>query len=155
MFGHKRSTKLQISKSTPKGDFVLKKSLFKNYNERLIWTTKLFSCICDITNCKSRLRKFEWLAGGENAWLSTARFKIETQCRCFYITVILMETNCFQKILDKAAVVSRALLCVQCYRGNLELSRSNSASRWQRINLHIYAATNSVSLWDYGINLTV
>ncbi len=27
-----------------------KKSLFKNYNERLVWTTKLFSCICDVTN---------------------------------------------------------------------------------------------------------
>ncbi len=56
---------------------------------------------------------------------------------------------------------SGALLCVTVeterssalrYRGNLALSRSNSASRWQRINLHIYAATNSVSLWDYGIN---
>ncbi len=56
---------------------------------------------------------------------------------------------------DKAAFVSRALFCVQRYRGNLELSRSNSGSRWQIINLHIYtvyAATNSVNLWDYGIN---
>ncbi len=51
-----------------------------------------------------------------------------------------------QQMSDKAAFVSGALFCVQCYRGNLELSR------WQRINLHIYAATNSVSLWDYGIN---
>ncbi len=25
------------------------KSLFKNYNEWLVWTTKLFSCICDNT----------------------------------------------------------------------------------------------------------
>ncbi len=39
---------------------------------------------------------------------------------------------------DKAAFVSGALVCVQRYRGNLELSRSNSASRWQIINLHIY-----------------
>ncbi len=53
---------------------------------------------------------------------------------------------------DKAAFVSGALFCVQCYQGNLALSRSNSASHWQRMNLHIYAATNSVSLWDYGIN---
>ncbi len=128
--GIKRSTKLQISKSTPKRDILfLKKSLFKNYNEWLVWTTKLFSCICDITNCKSRPRNFEWLAGGENAWLSTAHFKIETRCWCFYITVFLMETNCFQKILDvifilhvmsdKAAFVSGALFCVQRYRGNL------------------------------------
>ncbi len=53
---------------------------------------------------------------------------------------------------DKAVFVSGALFCVQRYRGNLDLSRSNSASCWQIINLHIYAATNSVSLWDYGIN---
>ncbi len=53
---------------------------------------------------------------------------------------------------DKAAFVSGALLCVQCYRGNLALYHYNSTSRWQRMNLHIYAATNSVSLWDYGIN---
>ncbi len=52
---------------------------------------------------------------------------------------------------DKAAFVSGALLCVHRGRGNLELY-SYSASRWQRVNLHIYAATNSVSLWDYGIN---
>ncbi len=38
-------------------------------------------------------------------------------------------------IPDKAAFVSGALFCVQCYQGNLELSRSNSASRWQRMNL--------------------
>ncbi len=31
--GIKRSTKLQISKSTPKEDVLKKKSLFKNYNE--------------------------------------------------------------------------------------------------------------------------
>ncbi len=45
---------------------------------------------------------------------------------------------------DKAAFVSGALFCVQRYRANLELSRSNSAYRWQIINLHKYAATNSV-----------
>ncbi len=53
---------------------------------------------------------------------------------------------------DKAAFVSGALLCVQCYRGNLTFYHSNSTSRWQKMNLHIYAATNSVNLWDYGIN---
>ncbi len=47
---------------------------------------------------------------------------------------------------DKAAFVSGALFCVQRYGGNLDLSR------WLRINLRIYTATNSVSLWDYGIN---
>ncbi len=53
---------------------------------------------------------------------------------------------------DKVVFVSEALLCVQRYQGNLDLYHYNSASRWQGINLHIYAATNSVSLWDYGIN---
>ncbi len=44
-------------------------------------------------------------------------------------------------ISDKAAFVSGALFCVQRYRGNLEI-----------INLHIYTATNSASLWDHGRN---
>ncbi len=34
---------------------------------------------------------------------------------------------------NKAVFVSGALFCVQRYRGNLELSCSNSASRWERI----------------------
>ncbi len=134
--------------------FRLKKNpLFKDYN---VWTTKMYSCLCDIINCKSRLLKFDWLAGEKNA-LSATRFTIEPQRECFYITVFLMETNCFQKMLghfhfilhvisDNAAFVSGALFCVQRYRGNLELSR------WQIINLHIYTATNSASLWDYGRN---
>ncbi len=98
--GIKCSTKLQISKSTPMEDILFYfKSLFKDYNEQLVGT-KLFSCICDITNCKSRLLKFDWLADGENTWLSTAHFKIEPQCGCFNITVFLMEINYFQKMLD-------------------------------------------------------
>ncbi len=53
---------------------------------------------------------------------------------------------------DKAAFLRGALLSVQRYRGNLGLSHSNSASCWQRMNLHIYATINSVSLCNYGIN---
>ncbi len=111
---------------------------------------------------KSRLRKFEWLGGGENAWLSTARNRnpvLVFLYHCISEGNQLSSENfgChFHFILhvmsDKAAFVSGALFCVQCYRGNLNLYHSNSASRWQRINLHIYAATNSVSLWDYVIN---
>ncbi len=65
MFGHKTIYKVTNLKVHSKGRyFVLKKkSLFKNYSEQLLWTRKLFSCICDITNCKSRL-KFQWLGGG-------------------------------------------------------------------------------------------
>ncbi len=52
MFGHKMIYKVTNLKVHSKGRyFVFKKSLFKNYSERLVWTTKLFSCICDITNC--------------------------------------------------------------------------------------------------------
>ncbi len=84
MFGHKTIYKLTNLKVHSKGLFSLKKkSLFKNYSERLVWTTKLFSSICDITNCKSRLRIFEWLGGGENTWLSSARFKIKTWAGVF------------------------------------------------------------------------
>ncbi len=91
--------------------FRLKKIPFQ---DRLVWTTKLFSSICKW--------KFGWLEGGEKAWLSTARFKIETQCRCFYITVSngnqLFSENVgchFNFILhimsDKAVFVSRSLFC--------------------------------------------
>ncbi len=45
-------------------------------------------------------KKIQWSAGGENAWLSTAHFKIKTWCGCFYNIVFLMETDCLQKILD-------------------------------------------------------
>ncbi len=97
--GIKQSTKLQISKSTLKGDIL---GAIPFQQRRLIWTTELFSCICDITKINPAF--FEWWGGGggceENAWLITARFRIETQCGCFYITVFLMETNSFLKILD-------------------------------------------------------
>jgi len=48
---------------------------------------------------------------------------------------------------EKAAFEGGALFCVQRYRGNLGLYRANSASCWQIINLHIYAAIVSVGLW--------
>ncbi len=54
--GIKLSTHLLISKSTTNGVVsggIL--SLFKNYNEQLLWTTKLFSRICDITKKTSQV----------------------------------------------------------------------------------------------------
>ncbi len=160
IFMHKKIYKVTNLQSPLQREiFCLKKNLFKNYNKWLVWTTKLFSCICDIKD-KSRLWKFQWLGGGENAWLSTARFKIETRCGCFYITVFLMETDSFQNILDLIFLSSSIwFLIKQCLWGEVcfvysvtELSRSNSTSRWQKMNLHIYASTHSVSLWDYGVN---
>ncbi len=133
--GIKWSTKLQISKSTPKGDnsFKKKKNLFKNYNERLVWTTKLFSCICDITNFKSRLRKFEWSVV-RRTLVEHCTFQNRNPVRVFLYHCIsdgnqLFSENVwchFHLILhimsDKAAFVSRALFCVQRYQGNLELA---------------------------------
>ncbi len=121
--GIKRSTKLWISKSTPKGDIsCTKKILFKNYNEWLVWTTKLFCCICDITKINPAYwNSTGWRVGRTLGWalhISTPK------PWCFYITVFLMDTNCLQKMLDvifyfilhimsdKAAFVSGALLCV-------------------------------------------
>ncbi len=65
MFGHKKTYKVTNLKVYSKGRYlVFKKSLFKNYNEWLVWTTKLFSCICDVTKNKSRIQKFEWWGVG-------------------------------------------------------------------------------------------
>ncbi len=49
---------------------------------------------------------------------------------------------------DKAAFVSGALFCVQCYQGNLALSRSNSGSCWQRI--HLPSKTPSMLLANHN-----
>ncbi len=150
--GIKRSTKLQISKSTPKGDI----SFFKNPFSRTtangsFGLQSCFPVFVIVTNCKSRLWKFEWLGG---LWDKNTPAGV-------FISLFLMETNCFQNfgchfhfilhiMSDKAAFVNRALLCIQRYQGNLALSR------WQRIKLHIYiyiyiyiyTATNkSVGLW--------
>ncbi len=64
MFGHKTIYKVTNLKVHSKGRyfvFFFFKSPFKNYNERLVWTTKLLSCICEITNCKS-------IYGNLNGW---------------------------------------------------------------------------------------
>ncbi len=62
MFGHKKIYKVTNLKVHSKGIyFLFKKSLFKNYNEWLVWTTKLFSCICDVT-------KINPANGNSNGW---------------------------------------------------------------------------------------
>ncbi len=64
MFGHKKIYKVTNLKVHSKGRYFVKKkkkSLFKNYNERLVWTTKLFFCICDIT-------KINPAYGNSNGW---------------------------------------------------------------------------------------
>ncbi len=58
MFGHKTIYKVTNLKVHSNGrNLVFKKSLFKNYNERLVWTnvTKLFSGVCDITKWPIRI----------------------------------------------------------------------------------------------------
>ncbi len=163
--GLKRSTKLQISNSTPKGDisfffFIPFQGLL---SERLVWTTKLFSCICDITKIIPPM-EIRLVGGWGERLVEHCTFQNRNPVRVFLYCCISDGNQLFsesfgchfhfilQIMSDKAAFVSGALLCVQRYRGNLDLYYYNSISRWQRINLHIYAATNSVSLWDYDIN---
>ncbi len=110
--------------------FRLKKiSLFKNYNERLVWTTKLFSCNCDITkigeqragveHCmfqnRNPVRVFLYHCISEGNWLSSEN----DGCHFHFILHVMS---------DKAAFVRGALLCLQHYHGNLDLSHSNSGS---------------------------
>ncbi len=153
--GIKRSTKLQISKSTPKGDISFKKIPFQELQRTGL--QNCFPVFVTITNCKSRLRKFDWFGGGERL-VELCMFQNRNPVRVFLYHCISEGNRLFSEnfgcrfhfilhiMSDKAVFVSRALFCVQRYRGNLELSRSNSASRWQRMNLHMY------SLWDYGLN---
>ncbi len=144
----KRSTKLQISKFTPKGDisFFFKNPFWRTTTNGSFWTTKLFSCICDIT-------KINPAYGKSNGWrlFEHCMFQNWNPVRVFLYHCISDGNRLFSEnfgchfyfilhiMSDKAVFVSRALLCVQRYRGNLALSRSNNASCWQRINLHIYA----------------
>ncbi len=154
--GIKRSTKLQISKSTPNWDISFLKNPFSRTTTNGSFGLQLFSCICDITNCKSHL-------GGMLGWALHVS-KSKPSVGVFYNHCISDGNQLFSEsfgcrfhfilhiMSDKAAFVSWALICIQCYRGNLDLSRSNSASRRQITHLHTYVATNSVNLWDYGIN---
>ncbi len=66
----------------------------------------------------------------------------------FSFCISLFISSCMS---DKAAFVRGELLCVHRYQGHLTLYHSNSASCWQIINLHIYAATNRVSVGNTGL----
>ncbi len=90
MFGHKTIYKVTNLKVHSKGRYFVLKNPFSKTT-----TNGSFG----LQSCFPVFVTFEWLGWGE-AWLSTACFKIETQCGCFYITIFLMETNCFQNILD-------------------------------------------------------
>ncbi len=146
MFGHKKICKVTNLKVHSKGRIYF---IYFFIPVPLFSTTNIWICFPEVVFLfflydKNRSRQGNLgLAGEENAWLSTACFKIEPLCGCFYITVFLMETDSFQKIgchfhfilhvmSYKALFVSRALLCLQRYQGNLDLY-SNSTSRWQII----------------------
>ncbi len=132
MFGHKNIYKVTNLKVHSKGRyFVFKKSLFKNYSERLVWTTKLFSCICDITKINPAYGNSNGWGVGRTLGFSEGNRLSSGNYGCHFNFILHVMS-------DKAAFVSGALVCVQHYRGNLDLSHSNSASRWQIINLHIY-----------------
>ncbi len=140
--GIKRSTKLQISKSTPKGDISFKKK--KNPFQELQRTARLdykvvFLYLWYHKN-KSRLRKSEWLAVGK-CLVEHCTFQNRNLVRVFLYYCISEGNRLFSEnfgcnfhfilhvMSDKAAFVSGALFCVQCYRGNLDLYHSNSTSR--------------------------
>ncbi len=57
MFGHKKVLQSYKSQSPLQREIFHKKikSLFKNYNERLVWTTVLFFGVCDITKQPIRI----------------------------------------------------------------------------------------------------
>ncbi len=146
MFGYKSIYKVTNLKVHSKGRYlVFFKFLFKNYSEWLVWTTKLFSSICNITNCKSHLLKFDWLAGGENAWLSSARFKT---CAGVFISLYFWWMS-FSFHL--ACNVWKSGVC-EWSSDLCTLSGETSLSTTTTELICIYAATSNASLWDYGIN---
>ncbi len=173
--GHKTISKLQISKSTPKGDISKKKNPFSRTTTKARLDYKVVFLYLWHHKYKSHLLK----AGGgglvgENTWLSSACFRIQTQCGCFYITVFWWKqqfsgnVGChFHFILhvmsDKAAFVSGALFCVQRYQ-ETSSSPAPTAPPAGRELICIYAATNSIGtsigytisykyiVLDYGIN---
>ncbi len=138
MFGHKKVYKVTNLKVHSKGRyFIFLKSLFKNYNERLIWTTKLFSCICDITKINIAYRNSNgWQVGRTLVWaLHVSNWN---PVRVFlYDCIFWWKPTVFRKLWMSFSFhlaynvikqfVSRALLCVQCYRGNLALSTTPTA----------------------------
>ncbi len=146
MFGHKTIYKVTNLKVHSKGRYFVLKNPFSRTTTN--GSFGLQSCFPVFVTSQIVNPAYGNLNGwGGDTWLSSARFKIETRCGCFYIYHCISDGNqlfsenfgChFHFILhimsDKAAFVRGALFCVQRYRGNLELSRSNSASRWQRIN---------------------
>ncbi len=129
MFGHKTIYKVTISKSTPKEIISFLKIPFQELQRTARLDYKVVSCICDITKLNPAHGNFNgWRVGRMLGW-ARACFKIETQCGCFLYHCISDGNQLFSEnvgchfhfilhvMSDKAAFVSRALLCVQCYRG--------------------------------------
>ncbi len=164
MFGHKTIYKVTNLKVHSKGRYFVLKNPFSRTTTN--GSFGLQSCFPVFVTSQIVNPAY----GNSNRWqvgerlIEHCTFQNQNPVRVFLYHCISDENQLFSEnfgchfhfilhiMSDKAAFVSRALFCVQRYRGNLELSCSNSASRWQIINLHIYAATNSVSLWGYGIN---
>ncbi len=140
--GHKTIYKVTNLKVHSKGRyFVLKKSLLKNYNEQLVWTTNLFSCICDITKLNPAYWNSNgWGGGGGRCLVELCTFQNQNPVLVYLYHCISDGNQLFSEhfgchfhfilhiMSDKAAFVGGALLCVQRYRGNLALF--NSASCW-------------------------
>ncbi len=145
MFGHKKIYKVTNLKVHSKGRyFMYKKNPFQELQRTARLDYKVVLLYLWHHKDKSRLLKFDWLAGEENAWLSFAHFNTETlvflyHCISDGYQLFTENVGChFHSILDimsdKAAFVSGALLCV-ALPGKSRSFRYNSASCWQIINL--------------------
>ncbi len=137
----RRSTKLQISKSTPKGDILFLKNPFSRTTTSgsfgLQRCFPVFVTSQIVNPAYGNLNG--WGGGGGERLVELCMFQNQNPVRVFLYHCIsdgnqLVSENfgChFHFILhvmsDKAAFVSGALLCVQRYRGNLALSTAPTA----------------------------
>ncbi len=82
--------------------------------------------------------------------MSIAHFKIKMRRRGFYMNVSLKRTDRFQKssisfcLSCNVAFVTEVLIWLQLLPGKPLYLHSNSASCWQRINLHLQVCHNTM-----------
>ncbi len=161
MFGHNNIYKVTNLKVHSTGRyFIFFKSLFKNYNKRLVWTTQFFFPVFVLSQKKIPPTLIRMVGRWGESVVKHRTFQNRNPVLVFLYHCISDGNRLFSEnfdcnfnfilpvMSDKAAFESGALFCVQRYRGNLDIYHHNSASCWQRINLHIYAAGHkSVGLW--------
>ncbi len=136
MFGHKNIYKVTNLKVHSKGRYFVKKNIFfKNYNEQF----GLQSCfpVFVLSQKKIPPTLIRLVGGWGESVVELCMFENRKTVLVFLYHCISDGNRLFSEhfgchfhfiwpvMSDKAAFVSGALFCVQRYRGNLELSRSN------------------------------